>query len=917
MNNYSLPESTNEKASGKKLPLSRNTTAKVLGIKNNQVPKNQYLQPQKESKPLQERYRSLALRKNKNQLQDCQNRHAGRLVSLANKQSTTTSTNLFQAENAFEKKIKTENSTLTTRKKLNFSRNRPRNFNHKTQSTTKKKVTSLKKNIFNQRNPFEKPKKQRPTKPLKNFPNPHLIQTLRSYSPELLNKNGSQNIQYTQNIQKRQNNPQKNQKVWFSKEPTKKSFLQKGKKNPKRGTSLHKSTSFPILSNQINKRKNQQQKTILIKHNNKLSFGILNSTFLPIDEEENLQNSKTDKQTPSDQTVFFRGSESNKPGNKTVSKKINKNKHKLINYKKEKEQEKEKKRDRKQNNTLPKNDKLSGVPTCIFSPLKILNVKNVNRSYSITPQEPFLNGQRIKSNNNNSHRSNKSNQFYLSNPKKKIRKTRIQRCNSFNLSFKKNFDPKIIEQPKKLLPVTNGKPVEWNTISPDTLCDLLDGSYKKKHGLKFSKVIIVDCRFDWEYEGGHISGAKNWNLPRVLLHKLFCKKIRQNVCLVFHCEFSQHRGPKMCQLLRETDRNINDYPNLHYPQLYILEKGYKAFFRHSDRTKKFCYPKGYRKMLTKKYQTQMHQDSRKFKLNLKDHHKRNILSLDDILNWYGSFEQPLTIRHNMVKKPSNLRTSLSSSQQTISTTKTISNRKSTSATTSTTKKITSLSSKRDNTNSSLCRKRPLRSLNRPQRGFTLPFDYKNHKCKEALFNDDLESLLDFESDFKTYQSPNIGELSERFQKETTLEPKQKIKKNISKIRTVLQFGQYPDQEPRNIFTKDQNNSGIDLGMEEITETDNDTDTDTDNNPNKVTRTATEIESEMETEAETFKDNANNKKLKKNQKINPQEEKKTKNEKSNDNNPDSETTTITTPIRTLTLIPILTLASIIIQKKKRN
>lgn len=53
------------------------------------------------------------------------------------------------------------------------------------------------------------------------------------------------------------------------------------------------------------------------------------------------------------------------------------------------------------------------------------------------------------------------------------------------------------------------------------------------------------------------------------------------VVVVFHCEFSSERGPRMCRFVRKRDRDLNDYPKLHYPELYILKDGYKDFFpRH-------------------------------------------------------------------------------------------------------------------------------------------------------------------------------------------------------------------------------------------------------------------------------------------------------------------------------------------------
>ena len=52
--------------------------------------------------------------------------------------------------------------------------------------------------------------------------------------------------------------------------------------------------------------------------------------------------------------------------------------------------------------------------------------------------------------------------------------------------------------------------------------------------------------------------------------------------LIFHCEFSSERGPKMSRFLRDQDRELNKdcYPRLNYPEMYILEGGYKAFYEN-------------------------------------------------------------------------------------------------------------------------------------------------------------------------------------------------------------------------------------------------------------------------------------------------------------------------------------------------
>ena len=50
--------------------------------------------------------------------------------------------------------------------------------------------------------------------------------------------------------------------------------------------------------------------------------------------------------------------------------------------------------------------------------------------------------------------------------------------------------------------------------------------------------------------------------------------------VVFHCEFSQKRGPRAFRALRNTDRqkNLKTWPRLDFPEIYILEGGYSAFF---------------------------------------------------------------------------------------------------------------------------------------------------------------------------------------------------------------------------------------------------------------------------------------------------------------------------------------------------
>ncbi|XP_078206867.1 M-phase inducer phosphatase 1 isoform X3 [Callithrix jacchus] len=78
-----------------------------------------------------------------------------------------------------------------------------------------------------------------------------------------------------------------------------------------------------------------------------------------------------------------------------------------------------------------------------------------------------------------------------------------------------------------------------------------------------------------------------------LLKKPIVPTDGKRVIVVFHCEFSSERGPRMCRYVRERDRLGNEYPKLHYPELYVLKGGYKEFFM---KCQSYCEPPSYRPM---------------------------------------------------------------------------------------------------------------------------------------------------------------------------------------------------------------------------------------------------------------------------------------------------------------------------------
>ncbi|RCI15276.1 hypothetical protein L249_6900 [Ophiocordyceps polyrhachis-furcata BCC 54312] len=134
-------------------------------------------------------------------------------------------------------------------------------------------------------------------------------------------------------------------------------------------------------------------------------------------------------------------------------------------------------------------------------------------------------------------------------------------------------------------------------VSKETLLDILDGKYAEQ----FDQKMIIDCRFEYEYDGGHIQGAVNHNDKELLATQLFHTPMSGRTLLIFHCEYSAHRAPLMARHIRSQDRTVNaeDYPRLTYPEVYILEGGYSGFFAdHRSR----CFPQEYVEMSDEKHQ---------------------------------------------------------------------------------------------------------------------------------------------------------------------------------------------------------------------------------------------------------------------------------------------------------------------------
>jgi rhodanese-related sulfurtransferase len=135
----------------------------------------------------------------------------------------------------------------------------------------------------------------------------------------------------------------------------------------------------------------------------------------------------------------------------------------------------------------------------------------------------------------------------------------------------------------------------FRDISVQTVAAIVTGSEPEVNGKKFEKHIVIDARYEYEYQGGHIKGALS--IPFVE-RKIYEKKLQNlffdqngtekilspkdnndNVIIIFHCEFSSHRGPELRKCFRELDRKFNKYPSLSYRNLFLMKNGFKEFYK--------------------------------------------------------------------------------------------------------------------------------------------------------------------------------------------------------------------------------------------------------------------------------------------------------------------------------------------------
>ncbi|KAG3014547.1 hypothetical protein JG687_00013406 [Phytophthora cactorum] len=127
--------------------------------------------------------------------------------------------------------------------------------------------------------------------------------------------------------------------------------------------------------------------------------------------------------------------------------------------------------------------------------------------------------------------------------------------------------------------VYSSKHPDLNVITPETVAKILRGEFMEQlAGFK-----LLDCRFPFEFGGGSLKGASSLCDPEEMEAQFFESATLEHctrTALIFFCEFSANRAPKMLRHVRNVDRRLHadSYPELYYPELYLIDGGYKNCF---------------------------------------------------------------------------------------------------------------------------------------------------------------------------------------------------------------------------------------------------------------------------------------------------------------------------------------------------
>jgi M-phase inducer tyrosine phosphatase len=147
------------------------------------------------------------------------------------------------------------------------------------------------------------------------------------------------------------------------------------------------------------------------------------------------------------------------------------------------------------------------------------------------------------------------------------------------------------------IPISGEPYTIFSFISCETLLSIIQGQEETT----FDQVIILDCRFKYEFEAGHIDKAINYNMGESSqIWSWIEAKGHKRTMVVFYCEFSAYRSVLAARHFRSKDRenNAEHYPALHFPHLFLLPGGYASFFSTFPES---CVPQDYVRMEDTRY----------------------------------------------------------------------------------------------------------------------------------------------------------------------------------------------------------------------------------------------------------------------------------------------------------------------------
>jgi len=137
-------------------------------------------------------------------------------------------------------------------------------------------------------------------------------------------------------------------------------------------------------------------------------------------------------------------------------------------------------------------------------------------------------------------------------------------------------------------------------ISLETALDFLKGRIHLPAGVE---MVIWDGRFFFEYDAGHIRGARRFQIPgiRSQIEELVrnARKEDKRYCVLCYCQYSSARAPKLLDILRAVEKDIQLLERKGTElateeksrfRAFIVDGGYDAFYSNYP---EMCEPRGY------------------------------------------------------------------------------------------------------------------------------------------------------------------------------------------------------------------------------------------------------------------------------------------------------------------------------------